>query len=155
MAPLRFIVHLTHFTWRSRFMSSHIFNTPHHLAIPVHLIICHTQPIMWRFRFIITLQHAPSVGDSGSRYNHLKGAPSISAAGSPSYVLNTPPPPPPISRFRFIIHHKHSPLIRRFNLIIYLKHVAFFGDSGSSYVLNTPSHVAFQPGPLRWRLSSK
>ena len=152
MAPFRFIVHLTHFMWRSRFMSSHILNTPHHLAIPVHLFICHTQPIMWRFRFIITLQHAPSVGDSGSRCNHLKGAPSISAAGS-SYVLNTPPPLN--SRFRFIMHLKHSHLVRRFNLIIYLKHVAFFEDSGASYVLNTPSHVAFQPGPLRWRLASK
>ena len=50
-------------------------------------------------------------------------------------------------RFRFIIYLKHThthtpPFIGRFRFIIYLKNTPSFGDRGSSYILNTPPHVA-------------
>ena len=94
---------------------------PPHLAIPVHHIST-TCPLVWRFRFIIYLQHAPSFGDSGSSYV-LNTAPSFGDSGS-SYVVNTPP------SFGDSV------------FIIYLKHAPSSCDSGSSHILNTPPHLA-------------
>ena len=53
--------------------SSYIYNTPSHLASPVHNI-SYTRPIIWQFRLLICLKHGPSFGHPGS-----------------SCILNTPP----------------------------------------------------------------
>ena len=87
--------------------------------------------------------------------------------GGSSYILNTPliwqfrfhhipEHAPPIRRFRIIIYLKHAPsvgdtvssyilncpLIWRFRFNMYHKHAPAFGDSGSSYISNTPTHLA-------------
>ena len=57
---------------RFRAHSSYILNKPPHLKI--RICISYTHCLIWRFRLIIYLKHAPSSGDSGS-----------------SYILDTPP----------------------------------------------------------------
>ena len=97
--PITYLKHAL-FTWRIRFItyvkhapsfdesgSSYIYNTPSHLASPVHNIF-YTCPFIWQFRLLIYLKYAPSFGHSGS-----------------TYILNTPSH----RRFQSIIYLKHAP----------------------------------------------
>ena len=86
----RVIIYLKHTPSFGDSRSSHILNTPPHLAISVHhkpqtrpligrfrasirpLIwryVSSTRPLVWRFQFIRYLEHAPSFDDSGSSYS--------------------------------------------------------------------------------------
>ena len=98
-------------------------NTTPHLAIPVH-VASSTRALSWRFRFIIYLEHAPSVERCGFII-YLEHAPSCGDAGS-SYIINTPP------HVAIQVHHT--------GFTINLDHTPSFG-SGSSYILNTPPHL--------------
>ena len=144
-----------------------ILNTAPHLAIPVHDIsrtcpllwrfqmpvhhISSTRPLIWRFLFNINLKHAPSFGVFGFE------------------TMNTPPPLAiPVQQYIYIYIHiytyyidvciyiyiyimytyiytyiKYS-LLWRFRFNTYLTHAPPppFGDSGSSYILNTAPHLA-------------
>ena len=118
--------------------------------IPVHQIsyACplYLQQIL--DRYIMCLQQAATFGDSGSSYSlhtpprlaiagfniHLKHAPSSGDSCS-TKVFNTWPL---IWRFRFIIYLQQL----QDCFIIYLQQTPSCGDSGSSYILNTPPPVA-------------
>ena len=155
---VRFIIYLTHAPSFGDSVVSYILNMPLIWRFRFRLItyLQHAPPI-WRCLFFIYLQQvgdrfnmylewAPSFGVSGSACI-FKHASSFGDSGS-SYILNMPPhfaiPIRPRStkhplfwRFRFIMYLKPSPL-SRFRFIIYLQHAPSFGDSGSSYLVNTP-----------------
>ena len=84
---IRFIIYLKHAPSFDESGSSHICNTPSHLASPVHNI-SYKRPFIWQFRLLIYLKHAPSFGHSGS-----------------THILNTPAH----RRFQSIIYLKHAP----------------------------------------------
>ena len=70
--------------------------------------------------FIIHLKHAASCDDSGSSYIYNTIPPMALAVHHNKYILNTLL----MWRFRFIIYLKHAPTP--------------MGETGSSYILNTP-----------------
>ena len=155
--------------------SSYILNTPPHLAIPVHhisypsfgdsgssYIMLNTPPhvvlplhqisltfsLMWRLRFIIYLQHAPSFSAFHQisltcprmwRFwfiMYLTDAPSFSASAS-SYFLNAP---------------AHSVLPVHYYILNMPTHLAIPGNHKLSYILNPPS---FGDNQLNFRKRQK
>ena len=67
--------------------SVYILNTPPHTPFSQILSTC---PLVWRFRFIICLEHAATTGDFGASYISLKHAPPVwRLRFMSSYILNT------------------------------------------------------------------
>ena len=131
--------------------------------------ISSTHPLIWRFRFLLYLKHAPSFSDFGSskilnmpphlaiRIHHLseKHAPSFGGSGSSTFgdsgsscTLNWRIHHISTTRSLIgksgssytLIKHVTRTLIRESDS--YLKHAPSYGDSGSSCALNTPPHLA-------------
>ena len=87
-------------------------------------------------------RHARSFGDSSS--SHILNTPRLLDESGSSFILNMLP-------------HLTNPvpqktttclLIWRLLFIIYLTHAPSFGNSGSSYILNTPPPLAIPAQPI-------
>ena len=77
------------------------------------------------------------MGETGSSYI-LSTPPHLAITVQHISILNTAPHVAiPLHRIS-----EARPLIWRFRLTIFFKHAPSFGDSGSSYMLKTPPHLA-------------
>ena len=124
-------------------------------------------PPIWRLRFIINLKHAPHWAILVQHILSTPRPPPLAIPVHHRYILNTPPhwairvhhiiiylkPAQLLRRFRLILHLKHA---RRFRFIKNLKHAPSSGDSGSSDIKHAPSFgdsgssyiICLKPSPL-------